>query len=95
MYINFQELEKLLLKNWANFLDPRKCLDFVKEQVDANVPDKIQKLMLSRFELSENGFILWMEFASGSSNYTTEAILKFNGELVHIETYKLDNIKNS
>jgi hypothetical protein len=88
--LNTQILEKLLVANWTSFLDFRKCLDYAGqcavEHGGVKNPCRAEKLMVSRFEFTRDGFLLWLEYSIGSDHFTTEVILHHDGSLTHIKT---------
>lgn len=84
-----QNLEKILLANWASFLDVRKLMTFVKTKNNLGL-DTIFKLSVSRFEPTEKGFLIWLETESNilenKVKVTTEALLTLSGEILHISS---------
>ena len=96
------KLEELLIANWTKFLDFSKFMAIVLEKVRDNenkfnkIPNKTQiksqnfQIMMSRFEIIENGFVLWVEFKvpinNGLAIGTSEFHLNNNGNLTHKET---------
>lgn len=82
------KLEHLLVSKWAEFIDPRKMLDTVSSLVSEAYHKQIivERITLSRFELTKLGFIVWADFATTHFTGTTEFILGFNGSINHIET---------
>lgn len=110
--INIEKLEELLVANWTQFVDSAKLLGYVLQTVqkqkdkfayiaDTKIKAKGAQIMLSRFSLVPNGFIIWIEFhvpvpGSQAAVGTTELYLTNTGSLTHIQT--LGNIyseKNS
>ncbi len=94
--LNKPDLERLLRSNWSSFIDKTKLLAFLLQQIrDAdfpiasNAPTQLQKgyrITLSRLELVEKGFFLWIDFdvPIGPSKRcigTSEAILTNVGTL--------------
>lgn len=99
--IDFLKLEELLVANWTKFLDSKKIMAFVLQTVRdrsdsfveiKNSGQKIPNIqvMLSRFQIVADGFIVWVEFkvpldkkfASG----TTEFHLTNTGNITHLQT---------
>lgn len=96
--INKEKLEELLVRNWTKFLDTKKIM--VKTLQDVNIStDKFNyckdekqpanntttQIGLSRFCLTESGFIIWIEFVVPNYNYisvgTIEYIIYHNGSI--------------
>lgn len=73
--IDKNKLEKILLANWTKFINYKNLLPFI---------EKSKSIKLSRFELVDDGFIIWIEFDSG----TTELKIHNNGSTHHIQTIK-------
>jgi len=72
--INTEELEKILVANWTAFLQPREILKFTIEQAKTvNIDSPIGNLSISRFELKNYGFLIWIEFSSNQTKGTIEA----------------------
>ena len=93
------KLEKLLISRWADFLDIRKLLKFAKNISDmaySHSTNTIKNIKISRFELKENGFIIWLEttFLTSSNlsdstqivNTTYELFLDFQGTIEYIQS---------
>ena len=75
MQPQLNKLEKLLLTNWTNFINYHQLLEFTNTIVTNVTPNcKINKIKLSRFEMINNGFIIWIEYY-GPANGTIEALL--------------------
>ncbi len=90
------DLEHLLRSNWSTFIDKTKLLAFLLQEVrDADFPiasrtsaklQKGYKITLSRLELIEKGFLLWIDFdvpisADKRCIGTSETILTNTGTL--------------
>ena len=84
MLINTENLEKLLVINWTKFLDYRGLLSFI--QLNNNINEfKMQQLSLSRFEFTDDGFIIWADYTIDNKQFTTELLLK-DSSITHIQT---------
>ena len=96
-----QELEKILVTNWHKFLDKKEIIRFVlssiikySKEFNTIQNKKIKKnnfqVLLSRFQIVENGFIVWADFAHPIENKTaigtTEFVINNNGSIKHIQT---------
>lgn len=95
--INRGKLEELLVRNWATFLDTKKLVVRVLQDVNAAVdtfgiaesgggPAKnAVQVSLSRFHLADAGFELWVEFVvprnGDVSVGTVEYLLSSRGTL--------------
>jgi hypothetical protein len=73
MIINEENLEKILVANWTQFIDSKLLRDFVQNEVPKNLNSLINipvkklsintnRVSLSRFYPHQNGYILWIEF---------------------------------
>lgn len=79
------EFEKFLVKNWTEFLDIRKTIEFVKtmarKKLKINDP-KIINLSVSNCFFSESGITLWIDYNVANSvekvNLTTEILISHN-----------------
>jgi len=72
MKINIEQLENILIAHWTEFLNPREIIKLINSQpqfVDTNL---IKNIKITRFELSNNKFIIWVEFEYNSSNALLE-----------------------
>lgn len=65
------KLEKLLLANWASFIDYRKLLHTISEHIGTTV----KQIKLSRFEYEQAGFVVWAECQTPDKQLTIEMIL--------------------
>lgn len=89
--INKLKLEKLLLTNWTDFLNGKALMSLAEEiainQLDVPPPCKVHTLTLSRFELVDNGFVIWVDFTAnnGKVKITSELNLS-NSEIKHIHS---------
>jgi hypothetical protein len=75
MILDAQKLETLLLANWTEFLDTRQVLKLLGEHTGK----QIQNLTISRFELVDQGFLLWFETTANKERMTVEALLTVSG----------------
>jgi hypothetical protein len=49
------------------------------ELVQISLQTKINKISLSRFELSSKGFLVWVEYYCGDDNHTLELLIDSSG----------------
>lgn len=100
--VNTGKLEELLIAKWTQFIDTSKLLDFITENVnrrknslgtiyDASIKMKGKQIMLSRFQLTAQGFLVWVEFIipnekQGMTIGTTELLISTSGIVSHIQT---------
>jgi hypothetical protein len=100
--IKSQNLENLLLKNWANFLDTKKVMAFTLTCVrdskndfniiveEESLPKKNVQIIVTRFNIKHDGFQLWIDFTVPEDNEilvgTVEAHLSNNGNLNRLRT---------
>lgn len=87
--INKHQLEDVLIKNWANFLDIRKLRKLVESIIQKEFHFEninLRKISLSRFEMQENGFLVWIETTTNSHHITSEIFLFNTGSVKHVES---------
>jgi hypothetical protein len=105
---NKQKFEELLVTKWTHFLDGSNLIKAINDLVLQNkhnfelIPNTSYKkkgtqIMISRFQNTEHGFIIWIDFLVPLQNEqvaigTTEMFLLSNGILSHSKT--LGNIYN-
>ncbi len=96
------KLEELLIANWTNFIESNKLMAFVLSCVRENVRSNFSviaqsvgtkkgvQITISRFQLTKDGFILWIDFnvpyESNIAVGTSEMLLSHTGTLNHIRT---------
>ncbi len=83
MNIQTKQLEELLLANWTKFINIRELTNFAT--IQCNNP--VKKITLSRFELLNDGFLVWAECHTNCDNYTVEFTIN-NREIKHLKTLK-------
>jgi hypothetical protein len=99
---NQKKFEELLVSKWAEFLDAPKLLKTINDLVQEHknnfdiVPNTSYKqkgtqIMISRFQLTNNGFIIWVDFLVPLAENkvavgTTELFLLSTGILSHSKT---------
>ena len=62
--LNVEKLETLLLSSWDQFLNIRELREIVKTTIIEKIgyPNlQVKKFSISRFELVNNGFLIWIE----------------------------------
>lgn len=93
--LDTNKLETLLIKNWTNLFDIRDMLKYVQNITNTHLPStktnrQINNLSISRFELTPQGFIVWLNYTiiENKTKYKaiSEILLDFNGENRHIIT---------
>jgi len=89
--IDTLKLEKLLLTNWTSFLDRKALISFAEEiainQLNVLPPCKVHTLTLSRFELIENGFVVWIDFIANNNQIKITSELNLsNSGIKHIKS---------
>lgn len=88
-----RKLEKLLIKDWTEFIDIRKLLNFLKTNAEnkfnINSP-KIDTVIVSNCEMNETGIFLWIDYkllySNNIVNITLEVKLNRDGTLENIKT---------
>lgn len=110
--IDTEKLEELLIAKWSQFVNVPKLFEFIETNVqerknsfgiinDTNIKTKSKQLMLSRFQLTSQGFLVWVEFTvpinTGIASGTTEILIAPKGIITHIQTlgniYLPNNLK--
>jgi len=99
MLLNDQ-LEKLLLANWTQFLDKlqlmRNVLEYTRNNeyqviLQEEIPPKHTKIQITKFQPTDHDFDVWIEFTvpkeDGVIVGTHTCNLNLNGELALRETY--------
>jgi len=88
-----RKLEKLLIKDWIEFIDLRQLLNFIKNNVEntLNITNpKIQTLIISNCIFDKKGISLWISYKIIQTeevvNATTEVFLNPDGTLENIRT---------
>lgn len=98
--IDNSKLEKILIANWANFLDQKKliaytlmCVQNHKFGKETKTSKKLMhnvKITVSQFKLKEHGFNLWIEYSipieQNIAIGTVELFLSNCGDLNNIQT---------
>tara|TARA_Y100000296_G_C4961894_1_gene151410 strand:- start:161 stop:487 length:327 start_codon:yes stop_codon:yes gene_type:complete len=94
------KLEKLLVANWANFLDQKKLIAYTlmcvsnhefgqSVETDGKLLPNV-KITISHFQLKKDGFNLWIEYSIPMEQNvaigTVELRLSNGGDLSHIQT---------
>lgn len=93
--INKEKLENLLIRNWAEFLDLKTMFALVSRhgtQLLQDIDLMVYKMQMSRFELVENGFIVWVDYKmeatdnrSVNHKLTSEFLLT-STQIIHRQT---------
>ncbi len=97
--IHVKKLENILLSSWATFLDKTQLLKITLEHTRSinfrklpqdEIPKITLKIQITKFELREDHFLLWIEFSTPKDNGVVvgehEAKLSFSGGLEIINT---------
>lgn len=86
------KLENTLIKHWIEFIDVRKLLNFASstaEQQFKQKPPNIQNLKITRFEVTNLGFVIWIDYMVNNKNdivnITIEAKTDFIGNIENIK----------
>lgn len=82
--IKKETLEKILIANWTSILDVREVLTLVSNITSENSKSqhRIDKITISRFELVNDYFLIWIEYKKDDTNGTIECHLHLNGDLI-------------
>ena len=99
--LNKEKLEELLIVKWPQFIDTSKLMKFIIENTksqqshfghieNTEIKTKGNQITISRFDLTSQGFIIWVEFQIPLENKiafgTTELLINSAGILTHIQT---------
>ena len=91
-----RKLEKLLIKDWIEFINPRELLTFIKDNVKQklNLDPKIQTLLISNCEFDdENRLYLWISYKiikpNEIVNSTSKVLLNYDGTISEVETIEI------
>lgn len=99
--IDTEKLEELLIAKWSQFINVPKLFEFIESNVkgrknsfgiinDTAVKMKGKQIMLSRFQLTAQGFLVWVEFTVpmdiGMAIGTTELLITTKGIVSHVQT---------
>ncbi len=79
MILDNVKLEKLLLANWANILNPNEVMKFAlacaRDKADSftvieesELPKKSVQILVSQFSMIHGGFHLWIDFTVPREN---------------------------
>ena len=100
MKVNIEKFEKTLIKNWTEFVEIREFLSYAHTLATnhLSIPNiensKVTKLSVTRFELGNQGFIVWIDYILTQNNtfvntdiaITSELILDFHGDFHHVKS---------
>jgi hypothetical protein len=91
MQINSQKLETLLIANWSQFINPRELLNYASEHARSFFglmsQAHVNHLTISRFELTEQGFVVWIDYTIEKVRGTSEFLISSTGTK-HISTIR-------
>jgi hypothetical protein len=90
-------LEETLVANWTKFVDYKKLFAFVTDHIcdmefpklDKKIKVKGPQIKISRFELADSGFVVWVEFSIPRNDVvvgTIEFHVFSDGTVEHIQT---------
>lgn len=91
------KLEAVLIKHWTDVFDIRDILKYAQKIANTYLPSneankQINNLSISRFELSAQGIIIWLNYTviERKIKYkaTSEILSDFNGNFQHIQSFK-------
>ena len=82
MILDIEKLEQFLITNWNQFINLRELRDFIKSSVIQYVGIdpvcNIQKFSVSRFELENDGFLLWIEVTIEQNKSQINTTMEFS-----------------
>lgn len=86
------KLEKLLIKHWTEFIEPKEIINLARSTAERQLgysPPNIQNLKITRFELVNSNFVIWIDFIiknqNSNVNTTIEILCDFKGVIKNIE----------
>ena len=68
--IDKEKLENLLVARWTDFVNIQELLKYL-----GHPNKKVQKLTISRFELTDSGFTVWLEYVLDGVEITQEVFI--------------------
>lgn len=90
--LNKENLEQLLISKWTSFIDAREALLLAQTFAETHLkisPCKINKISFTRFEIKENGFLIWIEYIVNKNiQATSEFHVDFFNNLKHIKSIR-------
>ena len=82
------KLEKFLIKHWTEFVDLKETMKIASSTVEQQLgfkPPNIQNLKVTRFELVNSNFVIWLDYIVNHKqkpvNITLEIVSSLNGEI--------------
>lgn len=72
MKINKEQLERLLIAHWTEFINPREIINIITTQTKLVKKELIQNIKITRFEFYNNCFTIWIELSYNSENVLLE-----------------------
>jgi hypothetical protein len=96
--IDTKKLEKLLIKSWTEFIDIHEMMHYTTKLATelGFVTQKVKKVSITRFELVENGFLVWVDYIVVSKNkdvnISSEIFLNSN-DIKHLKSIILNDFK--
>lgn len=83
-----KNLEKLLIKDWTEYIDIRKLINFLIANIEKSLQfsnPKIQTIIISNCIFNNNGLFVWIDYKIIDStkvvNITSEILLKPDGSV--------------
>jgi len=91
--INKENFEKLGIKNWTSFVDPRQMFSYLESIASEHLNEKgkVISVRITRFELSQQGIIIWIDYSLNNNTILVKATSEFllvNDELFHVKSIK-------
>lgn len=88
------KLEKFLIKHWTEFIEFKEIIKIASSTVEQQLgfkPPNIQNLKVTRFEVVNSNFVIWLDYIVNYKetpvNITLEILIGLNGEIEKIETH--------
>jgi hypothetical protein len=98
MKIDKINLEKLIVKNWTSFIDPRIMFAHLRELVKIHLlspePYSINSIRLTRCESTTSGLLIWIDYiikSEGSPVNATSEFLLVDDKLNYIKSITSNN----
>lgn len=78
MKINKEKLHKLLVSNWTEIISVHDIISYISTLYEK---DQIKNIQITRFELIDQKFVIWVEFYYKNNNILLEFVTDSNYNL--------------
>jgi hypothetical protein len=77
MKLDKNKLETTLISNWTSFINAKEIINFISNHLNV----KITFVTISKFELTNLGFILWVDYKNDQTYGFVEILIDLNCDL--------------